>query len=364
MPTPGYGFACATVGSRVYAIGGVAAWSDTAVPRLAVEAYDAAADSWIVGFAPPPRPKSYAGCAALDGKIYVIGGWDGHSELSRVDRFDPATNTWDTVAPLPWPRWALAGCAYEGYVYAIGGFSTVLGTYQRAVARFTSDSGVGHWDVVESLWTPRTSPAAAVAGGKMCAVGGLFFNALSTFEFYVPGGWWPSQRGMQSSRSGAAAVGWGKWLCAIGGQGRYGPLSSVEVVNMESSAEPWQYAAPLSVPRAFCGAAAVDSCVVVMGGQGQHGAEGSVEKSDSTLFPSGVDEPPTPMRVTSTPSWATVACGSVRIACRSAAIYDGAGRRVFWGSGPVDVRLARGVYFVRVTDADDRLVTGTITVVR
>lgn len=45
-------------------------------------------------------------------------------------------------------------------------------------------------------------------------------------------------------------------------------------------------------------------------------------------------------------------------------IYDGSGRRVYAGAGPVDVRLASGVYFARVTDDDDRLVTGTITIVR
>jgi hypothetical protein len=363
MPTPGYGFACAAVGSRVYAIGGVVSEVDSTVPRLAVEAYDAAADSWITGFAPPPAPKWYSGCAVLDGKIYVIGGTDG-SDLSRVDRFDPATNTWDTVAPLPWPRWALAGCAYAGCIYAIGGFTTALGTYRRAVARFTPDSGLGQWTVVESLWTRRTSPATAIASGKMCAVGGRYYNDLSTFEFYIPP-WWQSSRRMHVARSGAAAVGWGKWLCAIGGQGRYGPLSSVEVVNMESSTDPWQYAAPLSVPRVFCGAAVADSNVVVMGGLGEQGAEASVEKADSTLFPwSGIEEPQSQMQVQNAPSWATVASGRVRITCRKAMIYDGSGRRVFAGSGPVDVRLAPGVYFARVTDEGDRLVTGTITVVR
>jgi hypothetical protein len=362
MPTPGYGFACAEVGSRIYAIGGVVSEVYPTVPRLAVEAYDAAADSWIVGFAPLPKPKWYTGCAALDGKIYVIGGWDGQTDLSRVDRFDPSTNTWDTVAPLPWPRWSLAGCAYEGCIYAIGGFSTALGTYQRTVARFTSDSGVGHWDVVESLRTPRTNPAAAVAGGEMCVVGGLFYNALPTWERYQADSWVQSYRLMQFARSGAAAVGWGQWLCAMGGQGLHGPMNSVEMVNVDSGF--WLNAAYLSVPRVFCGAAVADGFVVVIGGRDAYGVEGSVEKSDSTLFPSGIEESQSQMQVRAAPRWATVFSGRVRITCNSAAIYDGSGRRVFAGSGPVDVRLAPGVYFARVTGMDDRLVTGTITVVR
>jgi hypothetical protein len=362
MPTPGYAFGCAAVESRVYAIGGLISEAESVVPRTVVEAYDVPADSWIVTFAPPPGPRWFAGCAALDGKIYVIGGTDGNTDLSRVDRFDPSTNTWDTVAPLPWPRSSLAGCEYGGGIYAIGGYSLTLG-FQKSVARFTPDSGLGHWDVVDSLITRRANPAAAVAAGWMCAVGGTYFSHLASFEF-SGGGWWAkSGRYMKSARSGAAAVGWGEWLCAIGGQNKDGPLSSVEIASMVNVYDPWQYLPQMSVPRVFCGAAVVDTNVIVIGGRGDHGAEPSVERGSVGLFP-GVEEPLGRTQPRNVRSWATVASGRAHIDCRGAAIYDGSGRRVFAGSGPVDVRLAPGVYFARVTDDNDRLLTGTITIVR
>ena len=294
------------------------------------------------------------------GKGLAIMG-QGLHDLSRVDRYDPSTNTWDTVASLPWPRSALAGCAYEGSVYAIGGFSMALG-YQRTVARFTPDSGAGRWDVVESLGTPRTNPAAAVAGGRMCAVGGQFFSELTTFEQYQSGGWAQDSRHMNSSRSGCAAVGWGRWLCAIGGQARQGPTNSVELINVDSGG--WQAATDLPGERVFHGSAVADGFVVVMGGRTQHGADGSVAKHDSTLFPAGIEEPETQVQVQTAPRWATVAAGHVRITCRSAEVFDGSGRRVFAGSGPVNVALAPGVYFARVADANGRLETGRITVIR
>ena len=360
MNTPGYAFACAAVGSRVYAIGGLV--SDS-VPRNVVEAYDVPADSWILEFTPPPGPRWYAGCAALDGKIYVVGGTDGNADLSRVDRFDPSTNTWDTVAPLPWPRSSLAGCEYGGRVYAIGGYSTTLG-FQRTVARFTPDSGMGHWDVADSLITRRANSAAAVAAGWMCAVGGTYFSTLVSYEVSGGGPWIKSGRHMKSARSGAAAVGYGEWLCAIGGQNKDGPLSSVEIVSMvDLLGDSWDYIPQMSVPRAFCGAAVVDTWIIVIGGRGNHGAEPSVERGSVGLFP-GVEEPLGQTQPRNVRSWATVASDRVHIDCRSAAIYDGSGRRVFAGSGPVDVRLAPGVYFARVTDRDDRSMTGTITVVR
>ena len=39
---------------------------------------------------------------ALEGKIYVIGGWlNGSNITDLVEVFDPATNTWSTAPPLP-----------------------------------------------------------------------------------------------------------------------------------------------------------------------------------------------------------------------------------------------------------------------
>jgi hypothetical protein len=38
--------------------------------------------------------------AALDGYIYAIGGYDGTSRLSTVERYCPKTNRWTFVASL------------------------------------------------------------------------------------------------------------------------------------------------------------------------------------------------------------------------------------------------------------------------
>ena len=38
--------------------------------------------------------------AVLEGKLYAVGGEDGSSKLSSVERYDPATNKWEAVAPM------------------------------------------------------------------------------------------------------------------------------------------------------------------------------------------------------------------------------------------------------------------------
>ena len=40
------------------------------------------------------------GVAMLDGKLYAVGGYDDVGWLSSVDRYDPATNAWEAVAPM------------------------------------------------------------------------------------------------------------------------------------------------------------------------------------------------------------------------------------------------------------------------
>ena len=41
--------------------------------------------------------------AVLDGKVYAVGGFSG-GDLSSVERYDPATNAWQVVAPMATAR--------------------------------------------------------------------------------------------------------------------------------------------------------------------------------------------------------------------------------------------------------------------
>ena len=36
----------------------------------------------------------------LDGKLYAVGGDSRVGSLSSVERYDPALNAWETVAPM------------------------------------------------------------------------------------------------------------------------------------------------------------------------------------------------------------------------------------------------------------------------
>ena len=62
------------------------------------------------------------GVAALNGKIYACGGYDGSSFLKSVEMYDPVANKWTYVAPMNVPRSRVALVANMGNLYAIGGY--------------------------------------------------------------------------------------------------------------------------------------------------------------------------------------------------------------------------------------------------
>jgi N-acetylneuraminic acid mutarotase len=94
------------IGGKFYVAGGLGS--------QAVDVYDPATNSWSTA-APMPSRRSSAAYAAIGGKLYIAGGSEedpvfGTSVLSlSVLRFDPASNTWTSLAPLPEKRWGFSG---------------------------------------------------------------------------------------------------------------------------------------------------------------------------------------------------------------------------------------------------------------
>ena len=60
-------------------------------------------DGWSV-LAALPASNSETGVAALDGKVYVVGGYPSDRKtVATVQVYDSATDRWQIIAPLPVP---------------------------------------------------------------------------------------------------------------------------------------------------------------------------------------------------------------------------------------------------------------------
>jgi kelch-like protein 17 (actinfilin)/kelch-like protein 20 len=75
-----------------------------------VERFDPAKNAWEA-VAPMSTARTCPAAAAIDGKLYVMGGHDGQNRLSSVERYDPATNEWAAMTSMALGVVTRSGCA-------------------------------------------------------------------------------------------------------------------------------------------------------------------------------------------------------------------------------------------------------------
>ena len=136
--------------------------------------YDTAADAWSEA-KPAPTARSSATGAVIDGALYVAAGrrrgQTGITNLGALERYDPETDTWTTLRPLPQPSGGLNGAALNGTLYVFGGeyFSEGGGVYEHTWAY---DPETDDWTEGPPMPTPRHGLAGAALDGRIFAIGG------------------------------------------------------------------------------------------------------------------------------------------------------------------------------------------------
>lgn len=107
----------ATIGERVYAIGGFN--EQNRAPHSQCFVWDAGTDAWQ-RIRPLPSPRDAISAVALNGKIHSVGGRDADSvDVHQV--YDPGTDRWETLAPLPDRIDHIGAVEAQGRIHAIGG---------------------------------------------------------------------------------------------------------------------------------------------------------------------------------------------------------------------------------------------------
>jgi N-acetylneuraminic acid mutarotase len=122
--------AMASAGGKLYVMGGVpygigggpklntgAEWSGSS---NALE-YDPATDKWRA-VKPLPHSTAAAGVASFGGRIYVIGGVDAEgAALDLVQEYDPASDTWRARAAMPTKRVHVGVAVVDSLIYVVSG---------------------------------------------------------------------------------------------------------------------------------------------------------------------------------------------------------------------------------------------------
>jgi N-acetylneuraminic acid mutarotase len=76
-------------------------------------------------------PRYWAGAAAVNGLLYVMGGYSGNGHIVAAEVYNPSTRTWGILTDMPTGRYSPGAGAINGKVYVVGGQAdTTLATNQ------------------------------------------------------------------------------------------------------------------------------------------------------------------------------------------------------------------------------------------
>ncbi|MFQ5593605.1 MAG: LuxR C-terminal-related transcriptional regulator [Anaerolineae bacterium] len=168
-PTPVRDVGAAVVGGKVYVPGGCLGGGS---PADVLEVYHPETDTWTAKASMPESLCAYA-IAALEGNVYVFGGWDGKGYRNQVYAYDPDEDAWSTATPMPTARGYAGAAAIEGQIYVVGGYD---GRRDLAVveAYAPSDDHAGGepWSKHPPLPDGRAGAGVVTVQSKLYIIGG------------------------------------------------------------------------------------------------------------------------------------------------------------------------------------------------
>ena len=185
------------VNGKFYLMGGSPNTSGNELKNT--EIYDPAADAWTKGPAMIQERGDTPTASALNGKIYIFGGFlreEGGigrdpkvNDIQVTEELDPAANVWTKKADMPTGRWQITptSTAVGGKMYVIGGWGG-----GRPIADVEAyDPATNTWEKKRRMRTERDNLATAAVRGKIYAIGGLGKGdkLLASVEEYTPDGW-------------------------------------------------------------------------------------------------------------------------------------------------------------------------------
>jgi N-acetylneuraminic acid mutarotase len=143
--------------------------------------------------APMATQRSDHTTTELGGELYVAGGCDGAqaqscpSVTTVFEKYNPQTNTWLTLPPLPRPRYRHAAVAIGSRIYLVGGVDLVTpaaGYYNNLVA------AVDVFDTTTNAWLPVGSvpPPLPVANLRVDLAAFARGSAIHVLGGYDPQG--------------------------------------------------------------------------------------------------------------------------------------------------------------------------------
>jgi hypothetical protein len=222
--------------------------------------------------APLNTPRSNHSAVVLNGEIYVVGGFDGNSNLSSVEIYNPTTDQWRSGTPMPGATIGMAE-VIDGKIYLHAGvnevwvfnpatliWSTVAPVNLNVDGSFGTDSGTyndltfGYGNIIVGVAGVSVLESTMnVVGYAPASDEWLFGVGLSTSEWLRPS---------------VSIV--GDTMYVIGGYGRQGASRGrmSRVAAYDLTTDIWSSKTSMGTARDNSSAVTLNGKIYVLGGNG------------------------------------------------------------------------------------------------
>jgi hypothetical protein len=221
---------------QVYSISGVVDGNVSA----AGDVYDPATNAWTP-IAPMPAAVEAAQGTFVGDKLYVTGGWDASgTDVTSTYVYDPARDVWSTVADLPVAVSGGAAASLDGQLYVVGGCTTDA-CVPASAAVYSYDPGTNAWtrhaDYPKAL---AFLGCAGLADHLVCAGGSdpeTGASVADTYSYDPASDTWTQVADLPYRNWGAAYAGANGRLQLVGGV--VNDLVSNQAEQYDPSSDAW-----------------------------------------------------------------------------------------------------------------------------
>lgn len=233
----------------IYQVGGQTNATGTPTLSSGLYRYNVGNGTWATLPAMPGDPLTDVTAAALDGRIFVPGGYNGNNMVGTHHVYNIAAGVWeaDRQSPPVVVGWAEAVVpADQGGYYLVGGISnnaflTNSADVHDDVSFFNGTS----WNpLIPDMNVPRYGHTAVWVNDGIYVVGGIDDNnqLLPGGEYYEPGGSWQTLPPLNIARYGASSAvsPGGKWYVFGGLDFNNKAVPEVEVFDPLNPSAGWQ----------------------------------------------------------------------------------------------------------------------------
>jgi N-acetylneuraminic acid mutarotase len=254
----------AVVDGKIYAIGG-------GYDSCGVEEYDPATNTWTTK-TPMPTPRMWFGIAVVEKNIYVIGGDAGNWEVGIAptnvnEVYDPATDTWETLTPMPTKRMAVSANVVDGKIYVIGGGQVSPNTKFKVNQVYDPETDT--WTTKTPVPTGVEHHTSAVVDNKIYVIGGavgVTLNQIYDTETDTWSNGSPLPEGVDAAAAAATSGVYApKRIYVVGGKQNLDAVNFNQIYDPET--DTWSTGTSMPTARYGLGVAIIDDVLYAIGGR-------------------------------------------------------------------------------------------------